>query len=192
MTCGTRNRRLVFARRHAAAGQLLLLLLSLSCISLSAQPRPQAVEREVQAAFLYQFARYVDWPVGSDDNAPFAICVFGEDPFGSVLDDMVKDRTIAGRRVAIRRIVGPTEMSECRILFVSRSADGRLPSLLKALEGKQVLTVGEGAQFTRRGGMVAFTSEDRKVRFVINLGAAGAAKLMLSSQLLRIAARVEQ
>lgn len=177
-----------------AIGRLVLVtLLAASSIRLAAQPRPPAAEHEVKAAFLYQFGRYVDWPAGQErTSSSFVICVLGEDPFGSALDDIVKGKSISGYPVAIKRTIGPSQLHDCRILFVSRSEDDRLPAILKALEGKMVLTVGEGAQFARRGGMVAFTSEERKIRFVINLAAADAAKVRLSSQLLRIAVSVEQ
>ena len=67
-----------------------------------------------------------------------------------------------------------------------------MPAILKGLQGTGILTVGRGAQFTRRGGMIAFTSEDNKVRFIVNLAAADAEKLRLSSQLLRVAVSVEK
>jgi hypothetical protein len=179
-------------RSRAAAARLLLALLLTCTAIVSGQSRPPAAEHEVRAAFLYQFARYVNWPNLPGTSTPFVICVFGEDPFGSALDDAVKGKHISDRPVAIKRIIGPAEMRECKVLFVSRSADDSLAAILKALTGQQVLTVGEGPQFTRRGGIVAFTFEDRKVRFIINLAAARAAQLNLSSQLIRIAVRVEQ
>jgi hypothetical protein len=83
-------------------------------------------------------------------------------------------------------------VQDCRILFVSSSENDRLPAILKALEGRTVLTVGEGTQFTQHGGMVGFISADRKVRFVVNLAAAEAEKLKLSSELLRLAVSVQQ
>lgn len=157
-----------------------------------AQPRPPAPE-EVEAAYLYQFGRYVEWPSDQQRaNDPFLICVLGADPFGRALDEIIADKVISGRQVAAKRILGPTESQGCQILFVSPSEDGRLPATLKALEGTGAVTVGRGAQFTRRGGMIAFTFEDRKVRFVVNLAAAEAAGVKLSSQLLRVALRVEQ
>jgi hypothetical protein len=168
-------------------------LLTLSASLLDAQPRAGTPEHEVKAAFLYQFGLYVEWPPENDRSGrPFAICVLGEDPFGAALDAVVEGRSIAGRAVAVRRVVGASEFGDCRVLFVSRSVDDRLPEIVRALEGHTVLTVGEGAQFIRRGGMLGFTSENRKVRFVVNLTAAEAAKVKLSSQLLRIAASVEE
>jgi hypothetical protein len=180
-------------RREAVRSLFLVALLTVSPLSFAAQPRPPAAENEVKAAFLYQFGRYVEWPAErARSGSAFVICVLGQDPFGPALDEIARGKSISGHAVAIRRIVEPSELRDCQILFVSRSEDDRLPAILKTLEGRMVLTVGEGTQFTRRGGMVAFTMENRKVRFAINLAAAEAAKLRLGAQLLRIATTVEQ
>jgi hypothetical protein len=125
-------------------------------------------------------------------RATFLICVLGTDPFGATLDEIVAGKVIDERPVAVRRILGPSESQGCRVLFVSPSEESRVPAILNALEGAAIVTVGRGVQFTRRGGMIAFTSEERKVRFVVNLPATEAAGLRLSSQLLRVAARVDQ
>lgn len=157
-----------------------------------AQSRTPAPE-EVEAAYLYQFGRYVEWP---SDSSPatqsFLICVLGTDPFGAALDDIVADKVIDGRPIAVRRIPGPRESAGCRILFVSPSEDSRVAAILAALDRAAIVTVGRGAQFTQRGGMIAFTAVERRVRFVVNLPATQAAGLRLSSQLLRVALRVEQ
>lgn len=167
-------------------------LLILASVNVWAQSRPPA-PYEVEAAYLYQFGKYVEWPAEPQgQSASFFICVLGADPLGTALDETVRGKVISARPVAVKRILGPSESQDCRILFVSPSEESRLPVILKALEGTGVVTVGRGSQFTRRGGMIAFTSEDRKVRFVVNLAAAEAAKLRLSSQLLRVAVSVEK
>ena len=158
---------------------LLAWLLILAPVHLGAQARPPA-PHEVEAAYLYQFGRYVEW------------CVLGMDPFGSALDAMVKGQMIEGRLVVARRIPGPNEAQDCRIVFVSPSEDARVPAILRALEGSGAVTVSRGTRFTRAGGMIAFVAEQQKVRFVVNLAAVEAAGLQLSSQLLRVAVSVEQ
>ena len=148
---------------------------------------------DVEAAYLYQFGRYVEWPadlLGNSDT--FKICVLGTDPLGAILGETVAGKVLTGRPVAAIQILALDESRDCHILFIGPSENDRLPELLKALAGVRILTVGRGADFTRRGGMIGFTSEERRVRFVINVAAADAAKLMLSSRLLRIALRVER
>jgi hypothetical protein len=172
--------------------RLVAWLLILASVRLGAQARPPA-PHEVEAAYLYQFGRYVEWPEDQRWRSDtFDICVLGMDPFGSALDAMVKGQVIAGRPVAARRILAPNEAQDCRIVFVSPSEDARVPAILLALERTGAVTVARGTRFTRAGGMIAFVAEQQKVRFVVNLAAAEAAGLQLSSQLLRVAVSVEQ
>ena len=160
--------------------------------TVSAQVLPPASE-DVEAAYLYQFGRYVEWPPGLVDGSDrFQICVLGMDPLGEALREVVAGKEISGRQVAARQIAGLDQSGECQILFVSSSENARVPEILKALQGRRTLTVGRGDDFTRRGGMIGFTSDNRRVRFVVNLAAADAANLMLSSQLLRVAVRVDK
>ena len=170
----------------------LAWLLILAPASVGAQSRPPA-PHEVEAAYLYQFGRYVEWPADQRwASETFDICVLGTDPFGPALDAMVKGQVMAARPVAVRRILGPSDAQDCRIVFVSQSEDARLPGILRALERTGAVTVGRGIRFTRAGGMIAFVAEAQKVRFVVNLAAAEAAGLQLSSQLLRVAVSVER
>jgi hypothetical protein len=163
------------------------------CASAAAAQTRAPARNEVEAAYLYQFGRYVDWTSTRPSNADaFNICVLGADPFGSALDDIVRGKVIGDQQVAVKRILGAGESQTCRVVFVSPSEESRVPAILKALEGKSIVTVGRGAQFTRRGGMIAFTSEDAKVRFIVNLAAADAANVRLSSQLIRVAVSVEK
>jgi len=152
-----------------------------------AQSRPPT-EYEIKAAFLYEFARFVEWvPATASASDSFAICVLGVDPFGVLLDEAVKDKTTNGYKVIAKRIVGAKDAGDCRILFVSPSEDNRLPEILKVLEGRNILTVGEGNQFTRRGGMISFRTEESRVRLTINTSATDRAGLKVSSQLLKLA-----
>lgn len=148
----------------------------------------QASDQEVGAAFLYQFGRYVEWP---PERAPageaFSICLLGGDPFGSVIDATVRHKAIGGVPVLVKRIVGTSEAADCRVVFLGDTEGDDLPTTLRGLSGTGALTVGEGYGFTRRGGMIAFVHENRKLRFAVNLAAVEAARLRLSSQLLRLA-----
>jgi hypothetical protein len=169
------------------------LLLIIRSIQLFAQPRPSAAgEHEIKAAYLFQFGRYIEWPPGQEP-AGFVICVLGRDPFGGALDEIVKGKLISGHSVGTKRIFAPADVQDdCQVIFVSPSEEDRLPAIFNTLKGSTVLTVGDGAAFTQRGGMVGFVVTDRKVRFVVNLAAAEAAQLKLSSQLLRLAVSVER
>jgi hypothetical protein len=61
-----------------------------------------------------------------------------------------------------------------------------------ALDENGVLTVSDMPGFTRRGGMIQFVLDGDKVRFEINLASAENAKLVFSSELLKVAASIKR
>jgi hypothetical protein len=146
-------------------------------------------EYQVKAAFLYNFTKFVDWPpqLGDNHGTPFAICVFGEDPFHGVLENMVEGKSVNGQALAVRHIKSVEGAQGCRIAFVSSSEKDRLRPILNALRGSEVLTVGDTEGFAEMGGVINFTLVDNRVRFQINLDAAKVQRLKISSRLLRLA-----
>jgi hypothetical protein len=164
---------------------------------------PKPTEYEVEAAYLSNFGRFVEWPAragaasgqsgaGPSNAGPFYVCVLGQDPFGSLLDAALKGETIGAAPIVAKRIAGPEEAAGCRILFVSSSKDSQLNAILAALGTSNILTVGEMPGFTRRGGMIQFVVSANRVRFEINLTAAQRAGLTLSSELLKVAVAIRR
>jgi hypothetical protein len=156
---------------------------------------PKPTEYEVEAAYLSNFGRFVEWsrvgstPAGSD---AFNVCVLGQDPFGPLLDGALKGETIGSAPMIAKRVSGPEDATGCRILFLSSSKDPQLTAILVTLGTSNILTVSDMPGFTRRGGMIQFVLEGNRVRFEINLGAAQRAGLTLSSQLLKLAVAVRR
>ena len=179
----------------------LLLRLALAAIAwfllaatgLHAQQQKPS-EYQVKAAYLYNFGRFVKWPAravaGKDDS--FAVCVLGQDPFGQTLDSALAGEALDGRPVVIRRISKSQDAGDCRILFISSTEEIHLKEILTGLDQSGVLTVSDMPGFTRRGGMIQFVLEGDRIRFEINLANAESAKLVLSSELLKVAANVRR
>lgn len=158
----------------------------------SAQGADQPSEYQVKAAFLLNFTKFIEWPVGAfaDERSAFTICVLGEDPFDGTLDQIVEGEAVSGRMMAVQRIGQPPAPKACQVLFVARPAKG-VSKILGGL-GPGVLTVGNGENFFRDGGMIAFIVDNRRVRFDINQKAAGNALLTVSSRLLSVARSVQR
>jgi hypothetical protein len=156
--------------------------------------QPKATEYQVKAAYLYNFGRFVKWPAKSAaaKDESFTVCVLGPDPFGQTLDSTLAGEALDGKPVEVRRISRPQQSGDCRILFISSAEESHLKDILLALDQVGVLTVSDMADFTRRGGMIQFVSEAGKIRFEINLANAESAKLVLSSELLKVAAAVRR
>ena len=150
---------------------------------------PAADEYPVKAAFLFNFAKFVEWPAdafkGSDD--PIGICVVGQNPFGSALQDLVRDKTVANRPFLVREAANAQQASKCQIVFVTASERKRFRSLLEDLRGHSILTVGEADDFVASGGIINFKLKDARVRIEIDAGAAERARLRISSKLLSLA-----
>jgi hypothetical protein len=146
-------------------------------------------EYAVKAAFLYNFAKFVEWPERTflDAADPIALCVLGENPFGTLLEDAVRDKTVNGRRIAVREAKTLSAAAGCHIVFL---ASGSLEEHLGALVGSPVLTVSDAESAVERGAIIGLKLEERRVRFEVNLNSAKKARLKLSSQLLKIAVRL--
>ncbi len=179
--------------RSHAAGLLLCAFASFSALNAQAPP-PPPTEYEVQAAYLSNFGRFVEWPAraGANERDPFYVCVLGTDPFGTLLDAALKGETIGSAPMAARRITSAADAANCRIVFVNSTKDSELKGILATLKSFKALTVSDTFNFTRQGGMIQFVLDGNRVRFEINLAAAQGAGLTLSSQLLKVAVAIRR
>jgi uncharacterized protein DUF4154 len=167
------------------AGGLCPTLSQLSPV-VRAAPSPEYL---IKAAYLYNFALFVEWPaeVFATRDAPIVIGIIGADPFDQALERTIQDKRINGRTLVVRRLQPGQDMRQAHILFVRSSEAGRNDELIGRLAGHPVLLVGETPDFARRGGTITFTIEDERVRFEINVEAARRARLNVSATLLNVA-----
>ena len=160
--------------------------------NLHAQTHDNALEYEAKAAFLLNFAKFVEWPAVAfpAPDTPITICVLGVDPFGPILDRMVEGQSVNNRAVRARRSVPEANPRGCHIAFISRYERQGMAQIVSALGSSSVLTVSELPGFTAVGGMIEFVIEEEQVGFYVNAARAEAAGLKLSSRLLRVAKEV--
>ena len=160
---------------------------------LSAQGQQKPTEAQVEAAYLYNFGRFVEWPSTVVSNGgTFTICVLGQDPFGSTLEATLAGQKIGSKNVVAKRVTSPQQSIDCQILFLSSSEQDRLNNILDSLGKAAVLTVSDMPQFSQHGGMIQFVLEGNRVRFEVNLTASRDAGLTPSSELLKVATAVRR
>lgn len=149
----------------------------------------QPSERQLKAAFLFNFARFTEWPATAfaTSNAPMVLGVLGKNPFGDDLERTLKGKTLNNHPLVIKEFHSPVEATNCQVLFISPSEKGRLLEILNSVRGFSVLTVSETEHFTETGGMINFVKEDNKIHFQINNDEAVKAGLKISSRLLSLA-----
>jgi hypothetical protein len=161
-------------------------LLSFAMLALDVEfARAQVPEYNVKAGYLLLFTRYVEWPEKAfqSADAPLTIAVLGDDPFGHVLDDTVRDQISQGRRVRIVRARTVEELTDSHLVFIGRGSQHEL-AWLEALRDRPVLTVVESADVAEAGGVVQFVVERSSVRFIVSRPAARRAQLGIRTPML--------
>jgi hypothetical protein len=171
------------AIRWIAVGGLLLWLAGV------AAGEGSLTEYQVKALFLFNFAKYVDWPAAAFTNAaaPITIGVVGTDPFGDNLENAVAGKTIKGHPFVIKHLAADADLAGCQILFISDSEAARMDEILGKAAALPILTVGEDAAFEQNKGIIDFVLKEGKVRLEIDLTTARKTGLAISSRLLAVA-----
>jgi hypothetical protein len=165
------------------------VLLALMAPAMPANAEEDPPEYRLKAAFLYNFVLFTEWP--TDTGRQLNVCVYGSDPFGAEIDGL-QGKPVGQRALAVRRISQGEPVSGCQILFVAKRAIGTLAQLLAQLRGSAVLIVADSPGAAQRGAALNMSVAENKVTFEANLAAARAAKVTLSSKLLRLATHVIQ
>lgn len=184
-----KNRRKAVDRRIFWSAVLYLALSVFSTVG--AEPF-QLTEARLKAAATYGIAKFIHWPENAfpDPEAPVVFAVLGVDPFGSDLEEILKDNTLNGRPVIVRRSRQLKDLLPCHILFISDSEEKRIAEILGAIQGRPILTVADIARFPEHGGILNVIMNGRRVAFEINLSAASRASLTVESRLSKLARKI--
>jgi hypothetical protein len=167
---------------------LLAVISSLSGVARAQRAKPS--QFDVQAVYLYDFAKFVRWPAAVKSSAPLGLCVAGQTIYVEALMRIVAGEQIGGRPVTVRGIERPEQEDGCAIVFIGAAMKDHLKSLVAASEGKPILTVSDVPGFLEQGGMIQFVLTENRVRFAVNLGPVDRNGLALSSELLKVALTV--
>jgi hypothetical protein len=181
-----------FCRAAHAVALAAVLLAPLMATRAVAQERPEQVERQVKAAFLYKFGGYVTWPEGTFQrpDSPVVIAIAGADALADELAKVVAGRTLGERPLTVRRIARPDAASGAHILFVGNGAGARLAEFTDYGRGKPMLVVSESDGQWPPGCVINFVLVENRVRFDVSLAAAEQNGLKLSALLLSVARQV--
>lgn len=156
---------------------------------LPVQASAEPSEYEAKAAYVINFARYVNWPITElpEPSTPMHICVLGHDPFSDTLEHAVAGRISNGRPLVMRRLRQFGDAAGCQLVLIIQSEERNQAHWLPVLQGKPILTIGESGRFIRDGGIVNLIIVKGSVRFEVNIDAAARAGLKISSRMLGLA-----
>jgi len=150
-------------------------------------------EYQVKAAFVYNFIKFVEWPLpGQSGNAAedtVRLCVLGELPDKAAFAAL-DGQEIAGKRLFLVFLQETEESRDCQVLFLPSTVSNKLPEVLEVLQGQPILTIGDTEGYARRGVMINMYLDNKRVRFEINAETSGAAGLRISAKLLSLAGKL--
>lgn len=174
-------------RKRVAVALSLLALLPLSALAQG------NLENQVKAAFLYNFTKFVEWPVESaGTDGEMLVCVAGSEGFGQTMQQTLSGKTSRNRQLVSKLLNSPGDVKNCQVLFMAFSEPRQLREWVSAVAEQPVLTVGDAGGFVDSGGMIQFVIVDGKIRFDINQSATDRSQLKISSKLLSLARSVSQ
>lgn len=172
-----------------AAVAVLLTMIVCATVASGATADRAPTEYEVKAAYVFYFAKFVNWPGDAFParNAPLIIGVYGNEDFGTLLSSVVKNKTIQERPISIRILKSPAEMRNCQIVYISAAELKRSKQMIESLRGRAYLTVTETDSGSKERGIINLFVEGDKVQFEVDIDGAERSQLQISSKLLRLA-----
>jgi hypothetical protein len=179
------------ARNRLHLSIVVAVAMGVCCLGQPYAEAPPAQEYQVKAAFIYNFAKFIEWPPGvfPDSQAPLVLCIVGVDPFGLALDTL-QEKTVKDRKLVIHKSTQVGDLASCHMAFICASEKERLAQLLNVLQQAHVLTISDGESFLQAGSIIDLITVNNKIGFEINMDAAQRAGLTISSQLLKLATTV--
>jgi hypothetical protein len=140
----------------------------------------------VKAAFLYNFAKFAEWPTLAS-GAPIVVCVVGDERIADALVETVRGQNISGHTLDVWRPQDSGTWRRCNLLFIANAETARALGGLGSIKALPVLTVSDGKGFSQAAGMIELYVEGGRMRFAINVDATDRSGLRLSSRLLGLA-----
>lgn len=161
-----------------------IAILSLIAVNANAQYS----EYEVKAAYIFNFAKFIDWPENYLTGDTLYLCVYKNDPFGIILEKTMIGRKVNGKDWKINRVNSIDELDKCHILIFSGVKQHEIISILEKMGQKPIVTIGDEMQnFCELGGVINFMPQFSDRQFEINKDIADDINIKISPKLLLLA-----
>ncbi len=165
---------------------IVVAFFSIATVSLNihaADKKP--TDYQVKAAFIYNFLKFIKWPADLHDGS-LTLCILGNDPFGNNIE-IIKGKLIGDKEILVKYINSIQDVKEGDILFIASSEKRNIKALIDKINSLCILTIGDTKKYSKKGVIINFYFERKKVRFEINIDTAKRAGLKISSKLLNLA-----
>lgn len=167
--------------------RLIVLLLACTLRPVFAADKVVADRSALEAAFLYNFALFIEWPVLPANE--FRICVLGSDPVLAALES-VRKKKIKEHPITVTDISSAAQAHSCQVLFVGSSEHESIGDLARQIGNAPVLVISEEDGYDPKDVIIGLVMQQGRIAFKINRTAAQANSLTVSSKLLKLALEV--
>jgi hypothetical protein len=152
-----------------------------------------SMESKLKAAFIYNFAKFVEWPPSSGNDTTDQMLVIGIFGYDLVVKELmaIEGKTVKGKKLCVKTLSNTKQINDCNVIFISASEENNLIAILNTLKNKEILTVSDINNFIEKGGIIGFVKVENKIRFDINLKAAEESNLKIRSDLLSLARKIK-
>jgi len=181
---------LKFVRPVRLCRLLITVMLPLFCTAIHAYADNSELEYRVKSAFLFNFTKFIEWPIAQSPRSEFVMCVVGNGQLHAKLIETIGNKQHDGKPIQFAMIKHPGEAQNCQMVFLGFPERERLGDWIGAMSELAVLTVSDEQDFINLGGMIQFVIIDGKIRFDINQSAANRLSIKMSSKLLGLARNV--
>ena len=174
-------------------------MIALACLSLHAGATNSNIDREnqIKAAFLFNFAKFIDWPKHIRDQG-LQFCAMGTNPLSTALRS-IDGKELGGKKITVRRLSESDNILSCQMLYISNSNAVRAEPIIRTAQKNSIVTIGDGEEFARKGGVIGFTrkviggadSGRTRIGFAVNIEAARISGVKMRSELLKLATIVQ-
>lgn len=152
----------------------------------------QKLNYELVSMYVYNFTKYIEWPKDKN-NSDFIVGVYGETPAMAMLMKYVSAKHVGQRTIVVKQVSTSAELSSCSIIFLPASETGKLKQLSDELKGKPILIVAEKYGLSKKGASISIyldEDDENKTKFEMNKTTINVNGLVISTTLLRLAAKV--
>ena len=181
------------SHRQPKAKRLLVGILTITAVLswISATRAGEAKESDLKAAFLYNFAKFTEWPGEREATRYFLVGIYRPDRLSQNLDHLTSE-SVRGRPIRIRTCTAPSDALNCHLVYVNTADDGIIRDFVEDLRGKPVLVISDARGAANLGAMIGIFTVEGKLRFEINMASVESSGLKMSAHLLGMARIVRQ
>lgn len=153
----------------------------------------QYSDKELRAAFICNFAKFVEWPSNSfaTSTSPIVIAFLNDSSLASITQKLAVNMSVGGRKLKIIQCKNTEDAIHCNILYINPLDKAQFSVILSKLANSPILTVSETEGFCQLKGMINFSKSATKFGFEINANAAKQKGIQISSKLLELATIIQ-